>query len=231
MKIKLATKIVSAVIVALVSAIGYALDIGQITSIGSKWWPLIGFIVFIGLVAWIINDLYQQNNTLLDNKPKITVEPSLEASTLYLRIQNHGPEGLFKAQIELSSEDDPAVQVIGFYQGFWKFGNREESTILKGQEDAIKIAELWSSRSPGPMSQCVNFWYFSKSSNFATYIQSSPHFLGAIITNDDGSTHPLKKHLYILKVKISSSPELRDGYFEKQYTLNVDGWVPLPSFQ
>jgi hypothetical protein len=220
----LTIKVIGAIVAALIAAVGYSLDIAQITNLDFKWLPIIAFIVFVGLVTWIFFEISGQVRTLLETKPSITVEPIKQGDRLFLRVNNNGAEGIFKAQIELISDSDPSVLRLGCYQGIWKFGNKDESKILKGHEDLVNVAELYSSKIHEAISQHFKFWFFDKSTNSSNYLSSSSHFLGSTVTRKDGSTHPIEKHLYSLVVTISSSPELKDGYFQKQYTLDADGW-------
>ena len=80
---RLWTRVVGAIIFAIVTAVGYSLDVAQITNLNFKWWPLIGFVVFIGLVVWIFIDLHGQINKLIDSKPNILASAlSTDVSTL-----------------------------------------------------------------------------------------------------------------------------------------------------
>jgi len=48
------------------------------SAIGNEWWPLVGFGLFVGIILWVIVDLYKANKCLLDSKPSISVEPLRE---------------------------------------------------------------------------------------------------------------------------------------------------------
>jgi hypothetical protein len=74
----LVIKVLSAIIFAIVSAVGYSLDIAQITNLNFKWWPLIGFCIFFGLVTWIIIELYIKINRILNSKPRLEFQEKRE---------------------------------------------------------------------------------------------------------------------------------------------------------
>ena len=220
----LAIKVTGAIIFAIASATGYSLDIAQITNLNFKWWPLIFFCIFIVLVIWIFVELHGKINKLLESKPMINVEQFQEGNIYYLKVHNCGAEGIFKAQLKLTS-DDFSVSPLSQYNGYWRYGNKADTKILKGQDDFLKIAELHSSGAPGPISEHLYIWFFDESVNYAHYVSTSTHFLGATVTNQNGSISPLTKHEYIFHVTISSSPELKDGTYQSQFIMNIDGWL------
>lgn len=218
----LLAKVGGALVIALASAIGYTLDATQLANIGYKWWPLIGFGFFALILLWIIADLYRANNRLLDVHPSISTEIASEADVFYLKVLNKGAEAMFRAQVSLSS-DDPDVWCLPHYNGCWKYNNKDETRILKGQTDSLKIAELHSSRMPGPISQHLEIWFFDPKANYAHGVSTSSHWLGATISSPDGSTKPLTKHKYKLCITISATPSLKEDIYEGHLLLDIDG--------
>ena len=231
-------RVAGAIMLALYTATATALDITEIATLGAKWIPLITFIGFVGIMFWIVYDLKKANEHLLDNRPQITVEPYTDRHTHYLKVHNAGAKGVFNAQIDLTS-DDPDVWSLSHYNGYWRYGKKDEARILKGQEDFLQIAELYTSRPPGIISQHLNICYHNPRlareaphTGGESYVSTSSHWLGATIKKTDGSSKPITKHKYKLHVIISSYPEPRDGIYEGYYVLTVDGLeIDIPNFQ
>jgi hypothetical protein len=221
MKRNLFIKSVGAIIFAIASATGYTLDVTQITNFGFKWLPLIFFGIFC-IVAWIFIDQYGQISKLQDTKPSIKVETTKEGNILYLKVRNNGAEGIFRGQIELTS-NDTQVWSLPHYYGYWKYGNEAETNILKGQDDLIQIAEVVSR--PNSISEFLNIIFYDEKACYANYISTSSHLIGAKITDENGNTKPLAKNLYKLHVTISASPELKEGVYQRQLSFNIDGWL------
>ncbi len=204
------------------TAIGYALDIKEITHISANWWPLITLSIGILLVAWVIYDNNKQISKLLDARPSICVQILNESHIYYLKIHNNGARGTFEAQIKLSS-DDPSVSGFLPYKGYWKNEGKDKSPILNGQDDLLKIAELDSSEVPGGTSQSLKIWYFDPSVNVAYHISTSNYWPGGYIRHPDGSTTAMTKHEYRICVNISSDPKLKEGNFKANYILDFNG--------
>jgi len=146
----------------------------------------------------------------------------------YLKVRNNGAEARFKAQITLSSEDDPQVWRLTTYDGYWQMSNGNESKILPNQYDSIKIAER---RSYPPDYNSVHlriFYYNPKlvealySSEGEAHCDTSSYWVGAYIEKEDGSKTPLEKHEYDLRVSISSSPSLREKMYIESFKLDID---------
>ena len=84
---------------------------------------------------WVIVSLQVQINRLKNVQPSITVEPLEEHNICFLKVQNKGAVGSFKAQIELSSDSDPTVNRLSHYNGYWEYGSSNEVIIDKGHEN------------------------------------------------------------------------------------------------
>ncbi len=212
---------------ALYTASAIALNITDVIKLGPQWFPLITFILFVFLMSWILLDLKSANSKLLDNRPSITVSPIEKEHTLYLEVHNNGAEGIFRAQIELSAKD-PSLGGLTDYNGVWRYSYEPETKILKGHKDYVKIADLIlpaPSKEPAPISQGLNIWRFDHPAKPPSTVPTSSHWLGATTQSEDGSTRPLAKLKYELKITISSTPKLREGIFIETYKLNVSGWV------
>ncbi len=221
----LGIRVVAAIMLAAYSAIDIGLNAQGMSGVGKKWVPLVTIIAFVLLMFWIVYDLKRANERLLDNRPKITVQIVEEGDTYFLNVHNEGAEGLFRAQMQLIAEDPAVLELsqLSRYAGCWKLRNGAETRILEGQADLLKVAERYSSRPPGPISQHLKFWFFDGTANSAKYVSTSTHWLGATITSEDGSVRPLTKDEYKLLVTISASPSLREGVYQEQYRATIDG--------
>ncbi|MCJ7515956.1 MAG: hypothetical protein MUO89_08375 [Dehalococcoidia bacterium] len=213
-------RVAAMIIIAAVQATQWGFNFQQIFGLNIKWLPAVSLPIFLGIVIWTIWDLCKKVERLEDVKPSIDVQQIKEGDTLYLKVHNNGAEATFKAQIQLSS-DDPAVQCLPHYSGYWKYGNKDETKILKGQHDLLKIAEVISSP-PDYDSIRLHIFFYDTFSGHARAVSTSSYWIGATLTSKDGSTKPMAKHDYKLCVTISSSPELKEGIFSREYVLNVD---------
>lgn len=220
MKRSFVIKGVGATLSAIATATGVGLDVVGMIRLPVDWWPFLTFFVFCGLVVWMIYGLYRENSRLVNDRPSVYVEPMREGETFYLKVSNNGEKGVFKAQIELESEDDPAVWRLKNYIGYWKNANSGESEILKGHNDWIKIAELMGHASSASVYLKVS--YYEGKFNRENYISSSSHWIGATIRSGDGETKLMSKHEYKLRVTISANPSLREGIYQEKFRLNVD---------
>ena len=220
MRKSLVIKTVGAILSMIATAIGLGRNILGITSLPMSWWPLVTFLVFCGLVGWMIFDLYREKSRLLNDRPSICVEPVKESEAFYLEVDNVGEKGFFKAQIQLEAEDDPQVWTLKNYTGCWRDANREGLEIMKGHDGRIKIAERLSP--PNTNSVYLKIWFFDDKLYAANYISSSTHWIGATIRNAGGETKPMTKHEYKLQVTISADPSLREGVYQGKFRLNVD---------
>jgi hypothetical protein len=217
----LVVKVTSAIILALASATGYALDITQAANIGYKWWPFIALAFFVAIVIWIIADLYNVNSRLLNTKPEITVEPIKEGDVYLLKVTNIGEQAIFEAQISLAPED-PSVSPLSrksHYQACWDNAEKYRANIPKDHSTSIKIAELHSS----PPNFNILTWhlFYCDYNNQENYASTSSYFVGAYIVHEDGSKTPAKPTFeYKLHVVISSNPSLRNGTFQEDYIIS-----------
>jgi hypothetical protein len=163
---------------------------------------------------------------LQESSPSINIERVERfapggGTNYYLKVHNSGAVGVFKAQLELSSEE-PSVGALPRYIGCWEDGNKGEARILKGQDDLLKIATAISSLRPY-YSIHLEIPFYDPKANYVHSVSTSSYWADAVVTSKDGNVRPMTKWDYKLRVTISSSPELRDGVFCKDYVLNVDG--------
>ncbi len=225
------TKLVGGMLNLVATAAGYALDISEVTNVGHDWWLLITLIIGIGLVGWVVGDLYGQNRKLLDIRPTISVEPVKDNNGYYLKIRNSGAEAVFKAQISLTAEEDPSVGGLSRYDGYWQKANRNEARIFSNQDDYIKIAERIAP--PSDLNSVwLNIFYFNpklievlNNTGGEAHVKTSTHYVGSYIKHEDGSKTLLEKKEYRLDVSISSSPSLRDGIYKGSFKLDIDNLV------
>lgn len=225
----LVIKAVGALLCAIATAIGLGQNIMGITKLPMNWWPLVTLAVFCGLVTWMIYGLYKENSRLLNGRPSIYVEPIRDGESFYLKVSNHGEQGIFKAQIQLDAEDDSQVWALKNYTGHWKNSNRGDLEIMKGHTGWIKIAELISY--PNSNSVYLKIWFFDDKLYAANFIYSSSHWIGATIKSPDGDTKPMTKDEYKLQVTISANPSLREGAYQGRFRLNVDRLEVDTNFQ
>jgi hypothetical protein len=144
-------KVISALIFAVASTIGYTLDITEITNLDFKWWPLIGLAVFFGLVVWIFIDLYGKNNRLINNKPKLVYQEKRETA-LYIGENQifHGLQVWFVNKPVTSTVESVAEDVtakITFYDisektkfsvyGLWVLGVAYDFAGYKGAKNKV----------------------------------------------------------------------------------------------
>jgi hypothetical protein len=220
---------IGAVVFAFITAGSYIFSLPP--QVMQKWWPLIFFGIFVLLAMMAFIDLYKVNLKLTNTQPSITVEPFTDRDILYLKVHNSGAEATFKAQIKISSAD-PNVWGLKHYTGFWRFSNKGEAKILKDQDDYLKLADIKYSNQ-GIRTITLSIWFFDESVNYAHSVYASSYWVGATVQREDGSTRPVERHEYDLKVIISSSPELREGAFQETYTLTEGGFkdssIPLVS--
>lgn len=221
MQKSLIIKAVLAILSMIATAIGLGRNILGITELPMSWWPLATFIVFCVLVGWMIIGVYNENNRLLSNKPSINVEPMEDGKSYYLKVVNNGEQGIFKAEIELESEDDPQVWGLKNYTGYWRGANGGEFPIMKGHTGWVKIAE----RTNGGRSSVehLNICFFDDRICEARYVSSSAHWIGATIVSRSGERKPMTKHRYKLRVVISANPSLREGVYKGRFRLSLDG--------
>lgn len=92
---------------------------------------LIAFIVFAGLT------FAREIELLLQEKPKITIEPQVHKGEAFLVVHNSGASGLFRATGRIiATSVAPQLYVM-----YWE-GLGTECTIDKDGKGAIKVAEL-----------------------------------------------------------------------------------------
>jgi hypothetical protein len=197
-------RLVGGMIILVVTATGYALDVSEVTNIGAKWWPLITLIVGIFLVGWVVFDLQRRINILLGSRPTIHIEIVKEHHTYYLKVHNEGEKGAWQ---------------LPFYNGHWRLANNSEAQIMKDQSDMIKVAEsIMSSKGFAHL----RIFFHDESAKSERYIDTSSHWIGAYVEDENGNKEPLTKWEYKLHVTVSSSPSLREGTYDSYYKLNVD---------
>ena len=78
----LAFKVVGAIMSAVATATGLALDIAEVAELQSNWWPLITSALFVFLIGWIIYDLYHQLQRIRNARPSIKFN-----NTEYIRVK------------------------------------------------------------------------------------------------------------------------------------------------
>ena len=160
--------------------------------------------------------------TLQNAKPTISVEPIKMGDTYYLKVTNNGEQAKFSAQITLSSNDPSVLRLStkSYYQACWDSSTNHEAIVPKGHSASIKLAQLYSSSTPGPISLAWHLFYCAHN-NREDYIHSSSHFVGAKILHPDGSEEPMRPCCeYKLHINISANPSLREGQFESDYLIS-----------
>ena len=204
-------KVVGAVVSALASAIGLALGITQAANIGYKWWPFIALCLFIVLVGWIIKDLYEANTKMLDAKPSISVSAESINDVRYLRITNDGEEGVFSAQLAVVRA--PGSSIGEEYDGVWYRSNTNESKLMHGQSDYIKVA-------------CVRP---TASESFFELYGFDGNRKSECIIRSLKCNELLRKRVtpyFEIQVSIFSKPSLRNGALTIAYSVGLRGIYP-----
>ena len=207
----LVIKAVVAIIIAVFTAISYTLDIMQVANIGFKWWPLIAWGIFIAIVAWIFWDLYKANTRLLDDKPSISVSADSINDMRYLKITNDGEEGVFSAQLSV-------VRALGSsigeeYDGIWNRTNTNESKLMHGQSDYIKVASVRQTDSES----FLELYGFDGNRKSECIVRS--------IKYDE----LLRKEMtpkFEIQVSLFSKPSLRNGVLTRAYSVGLSGIFP-----
>jgi hypothetical protein len=193
-------------------------------------WPwqihaFIGFVVFSGIITWILVEKQNEINALLDTKPDIIVTVEKANDMYYLKVHNKGEEGTFQAQIKLTSTDH-SVACLPEYYSYWKLNNGKESKILKGHEDFIIIAEEKSSP-PDFRIVYLKILFYDASTKSMNYVNTSSYYVGGYITDKDGKfKHYMEKPEYNLMVTINATQGLKSGVFQKNFILKVGEFTP-----
>jgi len=231
--IYLTIKVAGAILAALATATGLALDITQVVGLQPKWWPLITLGVFFALVTWIVIDLYIRNKKLENTKPVIDVTPTRCYDELYLNVTNEGEKGNFTAQISIISSSsgnlnfDRGMMTVG-YTALWEKTQANKSEIMKEQSDSIKIASITTANTKLGLVKSLLLHAYDIASNSSHTIPSQSWMVNI------GDT--IIKPEYHLQVNISSDPSLKDGAFVRNYIVNLDGikesaLQPRPGFK
>lgn len=175
----------------------------EIAGLSLWYWGLIFFTMAILIT-------YGERQLGLRKLPSAEVRIIDDPSGYYLEVFNGGNVGLFKAQLEiLDSLDfiDPQYKQVA---GHWLIGGRE-SKIMKGHKDRIKIATL---ETP------PNIW----SASYRLYCNMGEK--EAIWKNScswEPGSNKYAPAWFIIKVTISSEPELKGGFFVRTYKLDEHG--------
>ncbi len=212
-----------AIVIALITATSWGLRTFNVWP--KAPWSLISFIsfvIFAGLVIWGLYDRERQIKELKDAKPSISVEPIEDNGVYYLKVNNNGAEGTFKAQIQLksSSPSDYPLRLPPTYDACWNSPEKYEGKILKGHDGYIVMAQRISP--PQTLSINLRIFYYNQSTRQEGQVDTQ-HWIGRYIEHPDGSKQDLPDTEYELSVTISSSPGLREDIFKAKYLLSVDG--------
>lgn len=209
-------KAVGAVVFALATATGIALDILQITQIDLKWWTLVAFLVSCGFVISIIMNLNNKNRELENKKPFPDITPVTYFDDHLLSVTNNGEKGTFSAQISVLSsntgnilKDIPAMSVG--YTALWSSTKTNESEIKKGHSDSITIANVRISKVATSL-DLIGYNVVNKSPYTVLSAAWNPSIKDAI------------KPEYWLQVNISSDPSLnvKGGSFVRNYVVGLN---------
>jgi hypothetical protein len=127
---------------ALIAATGLALDTIQVTGINTRWWALIAFLVFCGLVTWIIVDIRNRNKELENEKPAISVVPEhFQAFSWYLRITNDGEKADFSATVTFVHPTGTGEE----YNAIWLETMTDKIELKNGDKGMLQIALIKAS--------------------------------------------------------------------------------------
>jgi len=78
---KLSIKVWGAIVLAVVTAGSYALDISQVLNVDIRWLPLLTFIIFVGVIFWIILVLHRELQNIKTAVPRLIlhrIEPTVD---------------------------------------------------------------------------------------------------------------------------------------------------------
>lgn len=217
----LVVKVGGALMLALASATGFALDITQVANIGFKWWPLIAFGVFMFLVIWVIRDLYRANKDLLEKRSIIKVEARVQDNFAYLEVYNCGGEADFTAKARVVE----GIKNTKWYYMYWDSVNKHQCHIDNREPALISVAGIADEtiEENGICMGEIVFYQMSESGK-------EGFGLFPVGTSDKKKlnaryptmSQPLPKGKCTLEVRITSSPASLKEFKSQRYILDTE---------
>ncbi len=204
-------RVAGAIVLALYTAAATALEVREIATLGAKWIPFITFVVFVVIMFWIVYDLNKANIRLLDDKPSISISADSINEVRYLKVINDGADGLFSAQLSVVRAKGSSIGEE--YDAIWERTNTNESKLMQGQSDYIKVASVRLTRSES-FFELHAYDGASKSERIVKSIKCEPLLLKGT------------KPVFGIQVNLFSSPNLKDGAFVRAYSVGLSGIFP-----
>jgi hypothetical protein len=213
-------KIIGAILTAIITTSSLALSALNINpSIPWIWIAFISFLFFVYIVGqgWYVSETNFRK--LANSRPSVkTIKEIDEKNYYYLEIKNEGCTGEFTAQIEVI-EDTTGRYKGKLYMGYWVFDALHyRSEIQRNHSDRLRIAHCHDQNIND-----IHLDYYDPQSNCLACLpfswENPTTGLDNPIVRTLVSRRPLPE--CVIKVIISSKPDLQEGSIERQYKLNV----------
>ena len=194
-------------------AIGYAINITQVANIGFESWPVIALVICLGIVIWDNHKLGKEIEGLRDARPSIRLSADSINDMRYIKVTNDGEEGVFSAQLSVIRA--PGSCVGEEYDGLWDRNNTNESRLMQGQSDYVRVAWV---RATGSET-------FLELHGFDCY-RKCQRTIGTVKCYE-ASRKGLPTSFQI-QVSIFSKPSLRNGVVTRAYLVGLQGIHDYP---
>ncbi len=165
------------------------------------------FLIFCGIIVWIIFGLRGEIRTLSNEKPNIAVFHAQEFDKLYLNVLNTGEKGYFKCHIAIVSSNVICQEMLRGYRGLWQNTQSDHNTILRDESASIHIATI----NPKSTKRKISFHGFRMGTKAILYASECEE-------NGNKVDNPQ----YRIQVTISSDPGLLTE-FRRFYDITTNG--------
>lgn len=158
-----------------------------------RWVNLVFILIFILVMYWVLHELYKRLEESENEKPSISVIPTLVEDVWYLDVTNNGETGVFSATVIFVPKLPSTVEEQ--YEALWRKTMTDETKLMNGKSDQIKIASIKYTH---------DMQYFVM--NAYDNVKRTPNLVRRIEYKQFINTVDMN-----IQVIISSSPKLKDG--------------------
>jgi hypothetical protein len=158
-----------------------------------------------------ISQLQSEVERLKETRPKVEVLPDADGGRLVLAVKNRGAAADFEAQVEML-EGSLSRRAPRTYTGCWERSGGGRSRLLWGQIDGVHLAT--SQPSQGLLAQELLLISYDTQAN-----ECSVHSRTIWLVGTPTQPQPWA----LLRVTLSSEPELADGAFVGTYIVDLHG--------
>src|SRR4030042_745176 len=182
--------------------------------IDPRWIYLVFFLIFCGVMYWIIHGLYENIQDLESKQTLLDVRPITYWDDHLLSVTNNGECGIFSAQISILPSNTGNIKndILALHTGYtalWGSTKTGESEIKKGQSDSIKIATVRITKT-------------TTSLDLIGYDVANQSPFTALSAAWTPSVKNISKPEYWLQVNISSDPSPKGGAFVRNYKVGLN---------